>query len=135
MNKPWSKFSSIVGWVLTALSSVALAMSAAMKIQEKDFLVKEFTEHLGFPANTIFPIGIIELLCVALYLIPRTSLFGVAMITAYLGGACAAHVRIGEPCIPQVILATIAWAGLALRYPALLRTTLLGQRDDQTAKE
>jgi hypothetical protein len=75
--------------------------------------------QLGFPLSVSVPLGIIELICVALYLYPRTSVFGAILLTGYLGGAIATQVRIGAPLLSTMLfpiyVALFVWGGLYLR--------------------
>jgi hypothetical protein len=79
----------------------------------------EGTVQLGYPANTIFPIGVIQVVCLIAYLIPRTSPIGAILWTGYLGGAIATHVRVGSPLFTHVLfpiyVAALLWSGLWLR--------------------
>ena len=75
---------------------------------------------LGFPASSAFAIGLIEIVLVALYAVPRTSIAGAILLTAYLGGAVAAKVRIAAAPLDTlfpIIIAAIIWGGLYLRDP------------------
>jgi hypothetical protein len=68
-------------------------------------------------------LGILELVCTVLYAIPRTAVLGAILLTGYLGGAIATHVRIGDDFTPPVIMALLLWGGLYLR-DARLRALL-----------
>jgi hypothetical protein len=74
---------------------------------------------LGYPARTVFPIGVILLLCVMTYVIPSTSVLGAVLLTGYLGGAVATHVRVENPLFSHTLfpiyVALFAWGGLFLR--------------------
>jgi hypothetical protein len=72
-------------------------------------------EHLGWAPSIAIPLGIVELLATLLYLFPRTAVLGAILVTGYLGGAIAAHVRLGEPFFVQLLLGIVAWGGLYLR--------------------
>lgn len=106
------------GRVASGLVAFALTMSAIMKISKAPPVIEGFTKF-GFPEGTIRPIGIVEITCVLLYLIPKTRLFGAILVTAYLGGAVVTHVRAGEPFVAPIVLGVLAWAGLTLRDPRL----------------
>jgi hypothetical protein len=69
----------------------------------------------GYPERALLPIAIVELTCVILYAIPRTSVLGAILLTGYLGGATATHVRVGEPPIIAIIVGIVVWLGLYLR--------------------
>lgn len=85
--------------------------------------VIEGTLQLGYPESIITALGVILLTCVVLYAIPRTAFLGALLLTGYLGGAVATHVRVGHPLFSHILfpvyLAVIIWAGLALRQPKL----------------
>jgi hypothetical protein len=93
-------------------------MSATMKLLQPPDMAKGF-EHLGWPIELAMPLGIIELTCTVLYLIPQTSVLGAILLTGYLGGATATHVRIGEAWFPPVLAGVFVWLGLVLRDPRL----------------
>ena len=79
--------------------------------------------QLGYPASAVFPIGVVELVCLALYAIPRTSVLGAILITGHLGGAVATHLRVGSPLLGYTLfplyVAALLWGGLYLRNPRL----------------
>ncbi|MGH7546550.1 MAG: DoxX family protein [Gemmatimonadales bacterium] len=81
--------------------------------------VVEGTTQLGYPASVLLGIGTVELLCLVVYLIPRTSILGAILLTGYLGGAVATHVRIGSPLFSHVLfpiyVGVLTWGGLYLR--------------------
>ena len=120
-------YSKIVGWVISGLLGALLIFSATLKMSLNEGVVKEMTKF-GYPESSIFPIGVVEIAGVVLFLLPRTSLFGIALLTAYLGGTCATHIRASEGCTPNVIMATILWIGFLLRYPDVVRGTILGNQ-------
>jgi hypothetical protein len=76
---------------------------------------------LGYPANTVFGIGVLALVCLVLLLIPRTSIMGAILFTGYLGGAVASNVRAANPLFSHTLFpiyfAAILWTGLWLRDP------------------
>jgi hypothetical protein len=103
------------GWIACAVPVLMLLFSASMKIAKPPAVVQGF-EHLGYPERLALPLAITELACAILYAIPRTSVLGAILLTGYLGGATATHVRLGESdfLIP-VGLGVLAWLGLFLR--------------------
>jgi hypothetical protein len=103
------------GRVVSALPVVGLTMSAGMKLSHNPHLVAQFVEKLGYPEGTLGPIGLAELLCAILYAVPQTTVLGAILLTGYLGGAVATHVRIGEPFVAPLVLGVLVWAGLFLR--------------------
>lgn len=106
------------GRILTALPAIMLTFSAVMKLMGGPELAAAF-EHLGWPISLAVPLGILELAVTALYLFPRTSVLGAILLTGYLGGALATHLRIHEPWFIQFLLGAMAWGGLYLRDPRL----------------
>jgi hypothetical protein len=90
----------------------------------------EATAKLGVPDDVIVPIGLILLAVTAIYATPLTAVLGAILLTGYLGGAAAIHLRAGSGAFPvafSVGFALLAWAGLVLREPRLLWTILLRQ--------
>jgi hypothetical protein len=102
------------GSILSALPVLMLLFSGGMKLLKPDLVVQEFA-RLGYPESLVLGIGILELTCTAVYVIPRTSIVGAILLTAYLGGATATHVRVGDPFFIPVVLGVLVWAGLFLR--------------------
>lgn len=107
------------GWVITALPVVALVLSAAMKFQEVTPEASKGLEGIGWTAAQLPGLGILELVCIVLYAIPQTSVLGAILVTGYMGGAIATHVRVGEPFVVQAIIGVLVWLGLFLRDPRL----------------
>ena len=103
------------GRVLSAIPVLMMVFSASMKLSHAAGFVPVWTDHLGFQESALAGVGVLELLCVAVYLVPRTSVLGAILLAAYLGGATAAHVRVGDPFLIPVVLGILAWAGLYLR--------------------
>lgn len=103
------------GRVVSALPVLGLAMSASMKLMHKPDMAKMFVEHLGYQESTLGTLGVVELLCALLYAVPQTSTLGAILLTGYLGGAVATHVRIGEGFAPAIVLGVLVWGGLFLR--------------------
>jgi DoxX-like family len=102
------------GRMLSALPALLLLFSAAMKLMKPAPIVQGFTQ-MGYQENVILPLGILELACTILYLIPRTAGLGAILLTGYLGGATATHLRIGDPFFMPIILGVVLWGGLYLR--------------------
>jgi hypothetical protein len=96
----------------------------------KTRLAVEGDARLGYPESTVVGIGLLLLLCTLLYVIPRTSILGAILLTGYLGGAVATHVRVGNPLLGFVLLpvyiGVLVWGGLFLRDPRI--RTLLSSR-------
>ena len=122
-----------VGSVLTAFVALFLTFDTVMKVLALAPAVQGTTE-LGYPAGTVRLIGMIELACVGLYLVPRTSVLGALLLTGYLGGAIATHVRVGSPLFTHTLfpiyVALMLWGGLYLRESRLRDLVPLRRRTD-----
>jgi hypothetical protein len=109
-----------LGRVLSALAGLALVFAGAMKLQHPPQMVEIFTQKFGYQASVLGIIGPLEIAAGVLSLIPQTALLGVVLMTGYLGGAIATHVRISDPqWVGPLLIALLAWAGLFLREPRL----------------
>jgi hypothetical protein len=106
------------GYIVSALPVLALLFSAAMKIANQEFVVEEFG-RLGYKDSVVVTIGIIELACTLLYIAPQTAVLGAILLTGYLGGATATHVRLAEAFAGPVVMGILIWLGLYLREPRL----------------
>ena len=91
-----------------------LLFSAAMKFSQSKQVVEGF-EHLGWPTRFMIGLGVLETSCAIIYAIPITAVLGALLVTAYLGGAMATHMRIGEPIYMHIVLGILVWLGLFLR--------------------
>lgn len=119
------------GRTMTVLAVAFMAFDAAMKLLQVAPAMQG-TAELGYPPETVFGIGVVELLCVIAYVVPRTSLLGAVLLTGYLGGAIATHVRVGNPLFSHVLfptyVAALIWGGLYLRDAALRALVLRRSR-------
>jgi hypothetical protein len=105
----------IAGWILSAIPALMLLSGTYFALSGAP-MVTEGMAHNGFPLSLVKTIGLIELTCSVLYLIPATAFYGAILISAYMGGAVVTHLRIGESqWFVGVVFAIIAWAGLAMR--------------------
>lgn len=106
------------GRALSGLSVAFLLFDATIKILALPPAV-EGTVELGYPPSVIVGLGLVQLACLFVYLVPRTSVLGALLWTGYLGGAVATHVRVGHPLLSHTLfpiyVATMLWAGLWLR--------------------
>ncbi len=110
------------GRTLTALAVLFLIFDAVVKLLRLPPAI-EATTALDFTASVLVPLGILEVLCLAAYLVPRTSVLGAILWTGYLGGAIAAQLRAGNPLFSNVLfpvyVAALVWGGLWLRNARL----------------
>ena len=114
---PVSKKMLWTGRIISALPVLFLLMDGIMKLVKPPMVV-DATVQLGYRETVIIPLGIVLLSCTVLYIIPRTCILGAILLTGYLGGAVATHVRVGEgpfPVLFPVILGVLLWGGLWFR--------------------
>jgi hypothetical protein len=104
------------GRVLSLWPAFVIVLSATWKLSRNASYVAEFA-RIGWPESALTGLALLQLSCLALYLLPPTAVLGAVLLTGYLGGAIAAYVRMGEPYPVLVPLSTslIAWAGIFLR--------------------
>src|SRR5262245_990565 len=106
------------GRTLSAVAVLFLTFDASMKVMQQPMAV-EGTVQLGYPAGVLLPLGIIQVVCLAIYLFPRTSILGAILWTGYLGGAIATHVRLENPLFTHILfptyVAALIWGSLYLR--------------------
>lgn len=113
-----SKVALWAGRIISGLAVLMFLFSGVMKLLKPAPVLLEFG-RLGYPEKLAIVIGIIELTCAVIYIIPRTTILGAILLTAYLGGATATHVRIGDPFFIPIVLGIMVWLGLYLRDPRL----------------
>ncbi|HLT81770.1 MAG TPA: DoxX family protein [Cyclobacteriaceae bacterium] len=127
-KRPWG------GYVLSGLAILFLLFDSIIKVLKLDVAV-EGTVELGYPASAVVGIGLTALICTILYTIPRTAVLGAVLLSGYLGGAIATHVRLGNPLFSHVLfpvyIALMIWGGLYLRDRALRLLLPLRQRQHE----
>jgi hypothetical protein len=89
--------------------------SSVMKLIHAPQFIEMWTGKFGFQESAATGVGILELLCVVVYLVPQTRILGTILVTGYFGGAVATHVRVGDPFVAPLLLGIFAWGGLYLR--------------------
>ena len=117
---PGSRGALWTGRILSGLAVLFLIVDGAGKLLQAQPVI-DGTVQLGYPRDVVFGLGMTLLSCVAVYVIPRTSPLGAVLLTGYLGGAVATHVRVGNPLFTHVLfpiyVASLLWGGLVLRDP------------------
>jgi hypothetical protein len=109
------------GRIISAFAVLFLIFDSVVKVLSMAPAVEASTQ-LGYPASLVVGIGILELACLAVYVIPRTAVLGAILLTGYLGGAIATQVRAGSPLFSivfPVIVGALVWGGLFLREERL----------------
>lgn len=116
-SRPWAVWA---GRALAAVPVLLMLFSAGIKLTGNPQMVEEFVNRFGYRASAAPVLGVVELVCVVLYAIPRTAVLGAILMTGFLGGAVATHVRIGDPAFVMPLgLGVVAWAGIYLRESRL----------------
>ncbi|MEZ4237173.1 MAG: DoxX family protein [Myxococcota bacterium] len=109
-----------VGLALTGVTVAFLLFDTAIKLAAERHAL-EGSADIGIGADLVRTVGAIEAACLGLYLVPRTAPLGAVLLTGYLGGAVALHLRLGHPLLSHtlfpVFVGALCWAGLALRDP------------------
>jgi ABC-type transport system involved in cytochrome c biogenesis permease component len=117
-SAPLSKGRLWTGRIMSGLPALFLLIDAVGKLLRPAPVV-ETTVQLGYPESVLLGLGIVLLTCTILYLMPRTAVLGAILLTGYLGGAIATHVRVGSPLFSHILfpvyLAVLIWGGLFLR--------------------
>ena len=115
------RWMTIVGWILTALPALMLIASAGFKFFMAGPEAEENLRKIGWRVELVVGLGILELACAIAFLIPRTAVLGAVLLTGYLGGAIATHVRVGDPLVPSRIvpfmLGIVIWLAMWFRDP------------------
>jgi hypothetical protein len=114
---PVSESAPLVGRILTGLAALFLVVDGVMKLAKPAAVVDSMVE-LGYPVRLTEGIGILLLACLAVYLYPRTSALGAVLLTGYLGGAIATHLRVENGLFElmfPIIVGAFIWGGLYLR--------------------
>ena len=118
LRRPWA------GYIVSAMPVLFLLLDAVGKFIKPEPVVTG-TIELGYQESVIVPLGVLLLSCTVLYIIPRTSVLGAILLTGYLGGAVATHVRLANPLFTHqlfpVYLGALLWLGLYLRDARLRR--------------
>ena len=111
-----------IGRAITALPVAFLVFDTAIKFSHVDAVAQSLNQ-LGLPVQLAAAIGILELVCLVIYMIPSTAVLGAVLLTGYLGGAISLHVRVANPLFSHILfptyIAAMLWGGLYLREPRL----------------
>ena len=119
LNRP-GKVALWTGRVLSALCVLMLLMGVTMSLLKNPQAI-EGMKKFGWPEHMATALGIVELICAILYVIPATSVLGAILLTGWLGGAVATHLRVSDPqAAVAVVFGIVVWLALFLREPRLL---------------
>lgn len=108
----------ITGWTLSAILGVIFTMSAFMKLTQNETAIGQAV-LFGIDADTYFLIGIVEIISLILFFIPRTGVVGALLLIAYLGGAIVTHLQHQDSIVMAVVIQIVLWIAAAFRFPEL----------------
>jgi DoxX-like family len=107
-----------IGLALSGLGAAFLLFDGVIKLVKLQPVIDSF-ERLGYPERVARSVGLLELCCLGLYLVPRTATLGAVLLTGFLGGAISTHLRVGDPWLSHTLfplyVAAFVWGGLSLR--------------------
>ena len=114
-----SKAAWWAGWIISATPILMIGVGGVlMNVFDRPMVEEGMAKH-GYPPHVNLPLLVVAVASVILYAVPRTAVLGAILLTGYLGGATATHVRVGEPYFFPVIVGVLVWLGLYLRDPLL----------------
>lgn len=125
-----SKTRNTAGWILAGVIALLLAFSAFLKISQAPEAVAQAAAS-GIDAAIFRLIGIIEIICVLVFLIPRTAFAGSLLLVAYMGGAIASHLINGDSVVLVVVIEALVWITILLRFPVIQQQLLPLVRSDK----
>ena len=108
----------ITGWGMTIVLALVFTMSAFMKLTQNETALEQ-ASSIGLDASTYQFIGVIEIISLILFIIPRTGVLGAMLLVAYLGGAIATHLQHQQPIAMAVIFQILLWVTAFIRFPEL----------------
>ena len=109
-----SKSIILAGWIIGIVAVASPVMTGVVKVVSPDLFEVGFT-RFGYDLSVVRPLGVVQLVCTVLYLFPRTAVLGAVLLTGYMGGAIATHLRVGDPYFVQLGIGVLLWLGLYLR--------------------
>lgn len=119
-----SRKQRIAGWILSGLLALFLigpsAMGKFVEWEGKDKMLGD----MGFSADLMMKIGVLEVTFAIIFLVPRSGFLGAILLTAYLGGATVTHLRLSEPIFMPIAIGVLVWIGLGLRRPEVFRLAI-----------
>jgi hypothetical protein len=119
------KTKKIIGWILTGLVALVMVFSAIAKLTASEQILKT-AASFGLPESTFKSVGILEIFCIVLFIIPRTGVLGTLLVTAYVGGAIATHLEHQLPFLMPAIIECLVWITAVIRFPELSRRLMGG---------
>jgi hypothetical protein len=115
---PVSKKLLWTGRIISGIVVLFMLFNCSIALVKPAFARAGFT-HLGYPERVAPGVAMLMFVCTMIYAIPQTSILGVILLTGYLGGATASHLRIGEPFYLPIVVGVLVWIGICLREQRL----------------
>lgn len=112
------KTKKIIHWILTGIVGFIFIGSGVVKLGGSEDAI-QMAEGIGINISTLFSLGIIELIAAVLFIIPRTGMLGTFLLIAYMGGAMAAHMVLGESFLFPALIQVFVWVVACIRFPEL----------------
>lgn len=113
----------ITGWILTSVLALLFTMGAFLKLSQNEEGLAQ-AASIGIDSNTWFMIGLLEMLSLILFIVPRTGVLGALLLIAYMGGAIVTHLQHQQPIAVVVLIQIVIWITTAIRFPELLQRLL-----------
>lgn len=110
-----TKHRIVIGYLVSAVPGAVMLLTAALKISHQSTAVHNFVTKFGLSERLLTPLGVLEIVCTALYFAPRFSAVGAILLTGYLGGATVTELRASGDFWFAVLMGMLVWLGLALR--------------------
>lgn len=126
-----SKAIKYTGWILTLILALLFSMSAYMKLTQNEMALAQ-ASSIGIDATTYQFIGIIEIVSLLLFIIPRTGILGTLLLVAYMGGAIVTHLQHQQPIVMAVAVQTLVWITAFVRFSELKQRILKPQTIQQS---
>jgi uncharacterized membrane protein YphA (DoxX/SURF4 family) len=126
-----SKAIKYTGWILTIILALLFSMSAYMKLTQNEMALAQ-ASSIGIDATTYQFIGIIEIVSLLLFIIPRTGILGTLLLVAYMGGAIVTHLQHQQPIVMAVAVQTLVWITAFVRFSELKQRILKPQTIQQS---
>lgn len=126
-----NKAIKITGWVMTIILGLILTMSALMKLTQNETALAQ-ASSFGIDATVYQFIGMIEIISLILFIIPRTGILGTLLLVAYLGGAIVTHLQHHEPIAVAVIIQILLWFTAYIRFPELKQRLISTKKIQQS---
>ncbi len=123
-----TKLQLVAGWILSILLALFLIGASAIGKFTQWEGKSEMFAKMGWSEEVMFNVGIVEVTITIMFLIPRTAFVAAILLAAYLGGATATHVRVGEPFFFPIVIGVLVWVALGLRRPEVFRLAFESER-------